>query len=281
MAYRRYTRKSTSYRARRRTVRSARRSPYTKRRRYVRRSLPSRRMTTRKVLEIASTKKRDNMALYDPNNTTNQFIVAGFGQTSYLYCATARSKNTGLPTENDREHSSVYMKGYREMIEMSPNSGTTWKWRRIVFETKGIQDSTTYQFTSNGYRRIFRSQTGAGLIATASTVLEGEIGPDHSGVFTGKVDTNRVKLHSDVTRIMRAGNQSAHHHQYKVYYPMNRNFNYNDDEAGGSESTAPFATTGNHGMGDIYIWDIIQDVGGVPSDGVTIRCDGTLYWHEK
>lgn len=240
-------------------------------------------MTTRKVINIAATKKKDNMALYDPNNVTNNFFAASTGTHAYLFCPTARSQNTGLSEEQDRRRTTVYMKGYGEKLELGPNNGATWKWRRIVFETKGIQDSTTYQFTSNGYRRLFREQTSAALLSTAATVLEGTVGPDHSTVFTAKPDRSRVKVHSDVTRVMRSGNDFAHLHNYKVYYPFDRNLIYDDDEQGGSETTSPFASTGNHGMGDVYIWDIFTDVGApnVSTDSLFVRCDGTIYWHEK
>lgn len=222
------------------------------------------------------------MALYDPANVGNNYFAAPTGTTSYLFCPTARAMNTGIPEEQDRRATTVFMKGYGEKLELGPNTGATWKWRRIVFETKGVYDSSTYQFTSNGFRRIWRPQSVANFTATAELVLEGVVGYDHSTVYTARPDRTRVKVHSDVTRLLRSGNDFPHVHSFKPYYSFEKNLTYDDDESGGSDTTAYFSNTGNRGMGDVYIWDIITDVGAkVGEDSIFIRGDGTLYWHEK
>lgn len=240
------------------------------------------RLTKKRITDIASTKKRDNMSLYDPDNTTNNYFSQVRGGASYLWCPTARLKDATGIEDVDRVKSMVYMKGLREKVELVPNNGAIWKWRRIVFETKGIRDTSTYQFTSDGYRRLWRKQSPTSGIATANTVFEGTSTSDLSTYFTAKVDRNAVKVHFDKTRVIRSGNDFGGFKTARDYYPFNRSFRYEEDEDGGHSSTSHWATLGNHYMGDVYVWDIITDAGAPNStDFIVVRGDATIYWHEK
>jgi len=249
-------------------------------------------MTTRKVLTIASTKKRDNMALLDPGNSTLNFTTYNAGSsTSYVFCPTYRTRGLGVNTEALRESDTIYRKGYREVVTLSPNKGTTWKWRRIVFETRGFRPITTNVsvLTSSGWRRLWQAFPTAERDALWASLFEGG-NPDWSTNFTAKVDTNMVKLHSDKIRYLRSGNDSAHEHRFRCYYPFEKNMTYVGDEDGldiKSDASTGYAAPGMKGMGDVFIIDMFTDIGGTPpSPGVTgdflsIRIDATDYWHEK
>jgi len=115
-----------------------------------------------------------------------------------------------------------------------------------------------------------------------SLIFRGSVNIDWFSPFNAKVDTSRVSIHSDRTVIINPGNATGSHKLKKMWYPINKNIVYGDDEQGPSINTTPFSTQGRQGLGDVFIFDLYQSTvseGGAAAMGV--NHEGTYYWHEK
>lgn len=232
------------------------------------------------LLDLTSTKKHDTMRLYDPNTPANQFFSMPRGTNSYLWCPTARSRANENLT-NVRNNSTVYYKGLSERLELSPSGGKTWKWRRLVFSMKGFKPTNAFFESSEGVLRIWRTMPIVDQEALSNLVFKGELLVDFSTPFTGQVDTNRVKIHYDKTRVLSNGNQNAYLRNPRHWIPLEKNFRYDEDENGDEYRSSVWAAPGNHNLGDVFVWDIFADVGADTGDSLTVRSGTTIYWHEK
>lgn len=304
-----YRRRYTSYRARRRTVRSgqryrstARTRPYRMYRRNLR-TIRKRTMTKRKILNITSRKKRDTMLPFSGITPTqaNGTPVAGaavmngsFGTYIIGWIATARdqTQSSTLPQgsvgdEATRTATTCYMRGLKESIQVQTSSGVAWEWRRICFKYRGsavVSDQVANNLfleNSNGWVRatnILSQNTGV----LQSLLFKGSQGVDWQDFFTAPVDTRRVDLAYDKRTIIESGNANGLIRTYSRWHPMNKNLVYNDDENGGDEFTPVVSVSDKRGMGDYYVIDIIRAASGATSsDQMSFAPEATLYWHEK
>ena len=119
----------------RRSRRSYRSRPRTGRRRYAGRT------SRRRILNITSVKKRDNMLcmVATPGQARPNIgpITTQSGFAS-LFIPTAR----WLAPANDmgqsmRQRETTYAVGYKERLQIDISGGGVWKWRRVVFAYKG------------------------------------------------------------------------------------------------------------------------------------------------
>lgn len=221
------------------------------------------------------------MKLYDQANPTLNYFTVGKGTYGYLWCATARPLDVTGNTDVDRERTTVYMKGLRMRDAFGFTGGITWRHRRIVFATKGVQDETTYEITTNGVTRQWLAQDNIQLNGTAAVVLDGAIGKDFGTIFTGKTDRSRVQILYDKSRTYRAGNDQAHQHDFVHYVPLEKTFTYDEDENGDTSTSSVWAANKRGTLGDVFVWDLFADIGAGDDDTMTIRGDATLYWHER
>lgn len=280
-----------------------------------RRALPARRkrMARRRILNVTSRKKQDNMLSFSntDGNGASQLVKAGgfnvSGSTGYamsLFSPTARALVTAGVTNQvvdtaDRTSVACYMRGYKENLRIQSNSGLPWLWRRICFTYKGPtfsrvlttdavpgQPFTPYIDTSIGMsRQWFNLQVNNSPNTVENwngIIFKGARGSDWSDVMTAKVDTTRITVKSDLTRRCVSGNGNGHFSERKLWYPMNKNLVYDDDEIGAGESTSYYSTEAKAGMGDYYVVDyVVPGLGGSASDVINFTCTATLYWHEK
>jgi len=284
-------------RPRRRTRRSfARRRPITRRVRrttYRRRSFrPRRMMSRRRILNVASVKKQDNMIpiVADPNGTNpspNPYTVTGIQQLFSVWCATARDKENDFNVSS-RNSSTCYMRGLKERITFSANSGRSWRWRRICFTAKGLFNSLgtsvdNLEMTPNGWVRLITNQnvTPWGG-AVKNVIFRGLQTLDWNDIFDAKVDSSRVTIKYDKTRILNSGNDFGKFSHFNMWHAMNKNLVYGDDEQGNQDLDPTYSTFGKAGMGDFYVVDILQaGSGATASDTLAFNPQATLYWHEK
>lgn len=278
--------------------RTPRRTTYRRRRVYRRRGGMSR----RRVLNISSTKKHDNMLPFVRD--ASEALVGGpmvigpaNASQSFLFCPTARIPNSSNGTSNNesyRERSTVYARGFRETINIWITDGI-WKWRRIVFETKqlrllgptgqGVYDTSLsfYDSPTQGMTRVMSQLAPNTDSSLRGYIFDGQEGNDWIDPFTAKTDRDRVKVHSDRTWNFNNSSGEGQAATRKLWYPFNKTFTYNDDENG---KTGPlgniyqyFCTQGPRGMGDVFVYDIVQRVVG---DGqMRFSPEGTYYWHER
>ena len=319
MAYlrkRRYTRrKYGSSKARKITKRSARPSRYTvKTRRYTRKP----QMSKRRILNITTVKKRDNML-----TTTNMLTVGGAPAAAYspqpavigpittndvtvgdvnclLWCATARDLTDAAGNANLRVNEAVrtsttpYMVGLRESVEVQLSSGLPWQWRRICFTFRGpipnVPATSTFNYyaeLSDGYRRVVNNLDGnrnqGGQYWLYELLFAGQNSSDWNDPMTAKTDQTRVDIKYDRTRTLATGNDRGMIRKYNFYHAMNKTLAYNDDETGATERTSYYSVNSKVGMGDFYVVDLIRsrNGGNAQTDNMSFNPSATLYWHEK
>lgn len=290
MPLRRSYARSTRYRRR-----STRRYPRRSTRRVISRRRPTRNRynSRRRILNITSRKKQDNMLGMSANSDGSAPTPVAFGIPTtgavFLWCATARDRvsSKGDPTASSmRETDTVFMRGLKESITFQQNTGTSWRWRRICFTVKGrpfapLVDSLE---TSIGWTRLMSNKVSSS-VAITDVLFRGTAAVDWQDAWVAKVDTQRVTVHYDKLMTLGSGNNLGRFHRFKHWYPMNKNLVYNNDENGEGETINNYSTYGKPGMGDYYIVDFFDGIrttpSGEPEDQLLFQPQATLYWHEK
>nr|QJB18625.1 MAG: capsid protein [Genomoviridae sp.] len=304
MAYRTLKRGRRSYTrrvTRKRFGGTRRRSYPTTRRRYTKR----RGMSRRKIVDITSTKKKDNMQCFT-NIRAGQDTDGGTlfasdvptleGGRMYImpWIATARRAEGAAPLQASRTKTEVYWRGVKERVQIQTNNGTPWQWRRICFTAKrsDLRNRSTGSFgwaitgpVNLGWMRAVNDVAfSAPDIANSmlDLMFDGNQGVDWSNYFTAKVDPESVTVKYDRTIIINPGNDSGVMKNYSMWHGMNKNLQYDDDENGNTMNFSPFSTAGKRGMGDYYIVDFIESgSGGNADDRLSFHPQATAYWHEK
>lgn len=274
-------------------------------------------MSRRSLLNITSRKKRNTMMTYantsseDAGSVTigpGPLLVNGSAGAACLFSPTAQdlfdsNSDIGDVAESaQRTATTCYMKGFSEKIRIQTSTGIPWFWRRIVFKAKrptiynSFQPSDTpiqtnngnpsFIDTNNGMERLFFNlvinNSANTISAIYSQLFKGQAGKDWRDVLSAPVDTARVDLMSDKSRTITSGNQAGTVRDFNVYYPMNKNLVYDDDESGDTETTTYTSVQDKKGMGDCYILDLIYGgTGSSTADLLQLESTSTLYWHEK
>ena len=266
-------------------------------------------MSNKRILNITSKKKQDNMAVL-----TNTSPATPVGSTTYTqsapllngvdfyffpWCATARPATTssgadGNPIDNAiRTASTCFMRGLKENVEIATNNGRAWQWRRVCFTMKGddftLIAKAGYRLdvlSSSGNQRVVNSHgrtlTAPEMIPYVDKMFKGTVGLDWTDPFTAKLDTTRISVKYDRTRILQSGNEQGILRKVKMWHPMNKNLVYDDDESGDQEITNKYSVDSKVGMGDYYVVDMIKaGTGGTSDDRMAFVPQATLYWHEK
>lgn len=313
-----YRRKSSSFRAKKRTGRFVKRGGArprypTKRRTY--RKNPA--MTKKRILNMTSVKKRDNMMCYTNLTTPSPDPAAAYITSgAVLPATTAGALNAMHPTvlvwqptardltnlagtsnprlvEAARTSTTPYMVGLREVVEIQTPNGVPWQWRRICFTAKGsvpgLGSTSTfapYNETSNGYVRLVNKLSGdrnSGATYDFFRVLfAGQNATDWIDPMTAKLDRSRISVRYDRTRTIAAGNESGTLRKYSMWHSMKKTLVYEDDENGPGMDTGYSSTTAKPGMGDFYVVDLIRSRGSAATtDYMAFNPSATLYWHEK
>lgn len=272
-------------------------------------------MSKKRILNVTSRKKQDTMLSFSNTGGTGNSVTVGQGSlyvngsTGFamsVFCPTARSLATAGATNqvtdtNDRTSVTCYMRGYKEDVRVQTNSPAPWLWRRVCFTYKGddflegvpnnnatafVQNYLPYSDTSIGMaRKWFNLQVNnmpETVTAFNAIIFKGRQGFDWNDIITAKVDNTRITVKSDHVRRITTGNNAGHFSERKLWYPMNSNLVYDDDEVGGQMETSYTSVDAKAGMGDYYIVDyIVPGVAATSSDLININCTASLYWHEK
>ncbi|UJO02116.1 Cap [Molossus molossus associated gemykibivirus 3] len=277
--------------SRRRTRRSA--GPRRRYRRTIRRTTRTMSRTSRRrILNLTSRKKQDNMLPYATNQDGSGGTPTSFGIPAstggvFIWNATARDRVSSSAESNAvslRTSDVCFMRGLKERIILTPNNDTAWRWRRITFTIKGdvFGPIGNRIETSRGWNRLLVNSAGSTTLQSLQTVLfQGVQNVDWMDQFTAKVDTGRVDLKSDVTRILASGNSKGKFHRFNLWYPMNKNLVYANDENGEGETLDVLSTNSKHGMGDYYVVDFFSGLSTSAADTLDFNPEATLYWHEK
>lgn len=293
MAYRRYA-------ARRRTTRRPARRPARRTRTRYRRTTTRRKTMTRKrILNITSDKKQDNMApvSYTPTGlspTQGGYLLPGDTTQFMIWCPTFRERNTLVDPNSraSREDDTVYMRGLREMITFNTRGvgptghAAAWLWRRVVFSAKGLWQqlgtSVEHSFTSSGYVRFLANHNGTTFASyVADNLFRGRVNVDWTDVITAKTDTTRFNIMHDQVVRLNPNSSARQYWKYKRWHSFNKNLVYNNDEDGPGEVAFGYSTSGKPGMGDVYVVDMFTCATQNVADTLYFTPEATLYWHEK
>nr|QCX29360.1 capsid protein [Plant associated genomovirus 2] len=267
-----------------------------------------RRTSKKRILNITSKKKRDDMLILTnvlPDRSRPTTYSSSFAQISggvvaseeytFLWCATARSNllGTSPPVTPDdaatRTATTCFMRGLKEVCELQVTTGLPWQWRRIIFAMRGTTPTFNVggnfylaNLTSNGYRRTVNEIFGAGKTQFYHLLFAGAQGTDWNDPLIAKIDTVRVDLKYDRTRTIASGNEQGMIRAYRHWHPLNKNLVYDDDQNGGDNDPYLFSVSDKRGMGDLMVVDIFRPRGGsTTNDLLTFKPQATLYWHEK
>lgn len=274
--------------------------------------MPAKRYSRRRILNVSSIKKRDNMmpGVQSPGESRPVLgPITTDGTFRSLFIPTARTLAPGNDEgESMRQRQTTFAVGYKERVQVDIQGGGVWKWRRIVFAYKGGETLWTGEFPGEWTEPYFSKSVKPdpddplpiapdmvrliGLLHSAQAnklrdlLWDGHEGVDWLSEFTAKVDTKRVHLMSDKTYVFNPGNESGQTRAFRFWYPIKKNIVYNDEEWGSNAFGlgSPISVQSRVGFGDVYIYDVVQNL--VPSaGGVTAQLrfspEGTYYWHER
>lgn len=271
-------------------------------------------MTKKRIIDVTSHKKRNGMLSWtNTAATTGASTTLGLGSATvagslaglFMFCPTAQNLLQGSSTPNyfinqaERTSTSCYMRGFAENLRIQTNSHVPWFHRRICFAWRGSgafntissKDTPTQSWgpfidTSTGMERVwFNTQVNAMTNtqnAQLDTLFKGVVNQDWNDIIVAPVDSSRVDIKFDKTWLIKSNNESGTIVQRKLWHPMNKTLVYDDDESGEGVQTSYLSVDSKRGMGDYYIYDIIQaGLGATSSDLINISANSTLYWHEK
>lgn len=252
-------------------------------------------MSRRTILNISSKKKRNaappvNFNYQGLSPTTGSKVMGSDRVSFLLWRPTALASYPDVETEASRNAQQVYWRGVKEQADLMTSSGAAWKWRRIIFEVKGlaaeVPNVVSNVETSNGYPRAIVELSGDPPAVIRNglerLIFQGVAPSDWSNVFNAKVDTNRVKLHYDKTRHLQSGNDRGRFYSFKQWMPFNKNFTYDDEERGTVEKdVSSFAALGRSGMGDVYVFDMFACQLNDDIHKLSFNPQATMYWHER
>lgn len=274
---------------RKKATRTSRRKPY------------SRSMSTRSILDKTSQKKRDTMLSYtnlfnegvnpDLFIKTDAVITSSNNATTVIgWMPTARPGETSTGQRGSkidialRTSNTIFAKGVKENIILRTNSSTAWEWRRITFfikdffDTLDVEQSGYFRQTTDGMVRLVTPLPNTDIY---EPLFRGQRNVDWIDDFNAPVDTSKVDLKSDRRMVIKSGNDSATIMHRKLWYPMNGNIVYRDDEQGEDMFLSPISTAAKAGKGDYYILDMFRSIGGQSGDTLSFLPNATFYWHEK
>lgn len=298
MAYAR-RRFSTRRRVTRRPRRSYRSRP---RRNTYRRPTRTRRTSKRYISNVASRKQSDKLNSYTDivdNVSTGTFndgsatFTGATGQVqTVLWMPTGRDaensvENKMLPLTLGRQRSTVFLRGFKEVVQINTNSQSPWQWRRVVFSLKQnyFADSTDpsigqwYRRNNDGYKRLVAA---APLASLYGVLFRGADQTDWIDPMIAQIDTNRITLHYDKSMHLNPGSSGGLMRTYKLWHGFNKNLKYDDIEDGAQFGTSPFAQSGKYGLGNVYVVDMFKEsFGSENTDALEFKPSCQYYWHEK
>lgn len=242
------------------------------------------------------------MQVWSDTETPGTFVLggavipAGTGAVNqFLWCATARPAESTLGVAGSaidkaiRTNTNCFMRGLKENVSLRTNSGLAWRWRRICFTMKGdtlnfgVNDPDTSNVarqTSNGMMRLVHEDLST-IDRVTQVVFRGQNQTDWVNHFIAPIDTRKINLKFDRTRVIQSNNNSGTVRYYKDWFPMNHNIYYDDEENGDKTNVNMFSVENKQGMGDYYVYDIFEPQGGTSEDAIQFEPQARLYWHEK
>lgn len=286
-------------------------------RRPVRRKIRRPTVSRRRILNVSTRKKQDNMQPMNINvsgpigtpTPGRRTMNAADGVYMCLWNATWRPKLTQLggapPIIDDtasRTATNCYMRGLKERIEIQTSGSAAWEWRRIcftffsnhfyLFNDDPLNNGTSVRYnieTNTGVNRALTffnlGQANDDALSTQllAYVFKGAQTVDWNNPFTAKTHNDRVSIKYDKTITIRSGNDAGVIKKFSRWHAMNANLTYDEDEVGGTVNDGIISAAVNSSMGDYYVLDMFKPTLAAQSseESMSFEPEATLYWHER
>lgn len=258
-------------------------------------------MTRRRILDVTSRKKQDNMLAHVVNDDGTENDGAITLQSNIvlacLFVPTARRTRTNITDPQLRNSAKTFSVGYKERVDMFVQGGGAWQWRRIVFTIRSgsllaaldgipgksvVENQLFLQQSSGGCQRVIGPLALPTQEAVTALLFKGQEGSDWRTPLNAKIDTSRITLVFDKLYSLNSGNESGFVRSFRHWFPTKKNLVYDDDMESNLVGDSPFSVDAKGSMGDLFVFDYIQAV--VPSSGSSQQLifspQGTYYWHE-
>lgn len=236
----------------------------------------------------------DGTGTAGPILITPEEVGGGFNS---LFIPSARRLFTD-PSSYGRNANTIFVRGYKDRVNVTVSGGATWTWRRTVFTLKGsiLRDFFTDNSQGEQYDGLGDGAGNAPArtigpmddnIATLirSVIYRGTQEVDWYDPYTAAIDNTRVTLLSDKTMTINPGNESGRTRTYRFWQPINKNLTYSSYETDQTDVSSPYSVDSKLGCGDIYVFDQVRRE--TPSSSTNIPTqlrfspEGTFYWHER
>lgn len=236
----------------------------------------------------------DGVGTAGPIVVTPEDVGQGFNS---LYIPSAR-RFIPDPTDHGRTAETIFVRGYKERINVTVSAGATWTWRRTVFTFKGptirdywLDNNQPPQYDGLGDSagatpaRTIGPMIGQISTQIRSLLYRGAEGVDWYDPFTASINTTRVSLISDKIITINPGNESGRTRTYRFWTPINKNLAYSSWENDQSEISSPYSVSSKPGVGDIYVFDQVRRETPASSAALPAQLrfspEGVFYWHER
>ena len=239
------------------------------------------------IKDVASIKKQDTL-LSSANGTPLTTPITLSSQVNfYLWSPTYRDRLKDVEASS-RNSTRCYFRGVKERWDVRVDTAG-WVHRRVVFwafltPSESIPFSTGSVANNNiMYYRPFRLIDPSASAGLLEYLFKGTEGVDYEGslAYNIKMDNRRLRIVSDRSRTMNAGNDSSKLNQYTMWTEINKDIVYDEEESGGTSVTSPWSVVGPNSPGNLFFFDIIYTQP-LASGGATItfNTQTTVYWHE-
>lgn len=278
-------------------------------------------MTRKRILSLTSRKKRNTMLTYSNSTSAGaqgtvaqQPLTVAGGTTDSAILAWVMFRPTAMdlfdPSQTpgsiintaQRTATTCYMRGLSENIRIETSSGNPWFHRRICFCAK---NPVFYAASASDPSGTERSAIASGALETSSgwvrlaanmqldtltntlaaqrnIIFKGEQGIDWDDAITAPLDTTRIDVKYDRTRVYKSGNERGILREIKMFHPMNKNVVYDDDERGAGTRSLDISVDDKRGMGNYHVLDLFsQGSSAAAADRLRVRYTSSMYWHEK
>lgn len=255
-----------------------------------------RRVTPRKVRNIASKKKQDTLlgsTSTDPNDYSNVIALTA-GNNYFIYSPTYRGRDDNV-NNHTRGAASCYYRGVRDRVMVA--SSFQLVHRRVCFWSHDqISAASPIDVSGDGINIDYTRRNMNQITPTTDTALfrqlfKGTVGIDFTedSRWDSPIANNRVKVVFDRQYSVNPNYNVAEGNAFgkittkKLWHPMNRTVMYDDWEHGREIDEASWGNAHPDSMGNFYILDMFSTGQDTPDDNTQVgswSTETTVYWHE-
>lgn len=263
------------------------------RRRYTRRPTYRRRMTSKKVRNIAAAKKYDTMlgATGVGEIPVPSSLSIPAGSTYMIWCPTYRPHDEAS-NPHHRNSQRVFWRGVRERVLLSASFELTH--RRVCFWSyRRFEEAVPYQDEAEDvWRRPLRTITPDGSPDLFEELWKGHLDLDYTEDtrWNSPIDNRRFTIVSDKQYTINPNYQLPQGSSFgktrtsKFWHVMNSTMMYDSEEAGSDDLDSPWAAVAPGNCANYYVLDIFSTGQSLEGDQPAVGTFSTtagVYWHEQ